>query len=252
MRDALTHGLAEAGVVLMPRTLPAAMRWSSGTVEVAMSDGRDLMTDQVLIATGRRPKTRDMGLEACGVALEGNGRVVVDAFSRSTVESIYAIGDVTDRVNLTPVAVREGHALADTLFGNRPTSVVHSNVASAVFSTPEIGSVGMTEQQAREQFDIVDIYKASFRPLKATLSGRREQTVIKLVVDGGTDRVLGVHIFGHDAGEMIQLVAIATRMGATKADFDATMAVHPTVAEEIVTMRNRTARYVRSAGTWAA
>lgn len=252
MRDALTHALGHAGVVVLPRTLPAAMTWSSGMVEVAMSSGQVVTADQVLIATGRRPATRDMGLEACGVALDRKGGVVVDAFSRSTVNSIYAVGDVTDRINLTPVAVREGHALADTLFGHRPTSVVHTNVASTVFSTPEIGTLGLTEEQACQRFDIVDIYRASFRPLKATLSGRREQTVIKLVVDGATDRVLGVHIFGHEAGEMIQLVAIATQMGATKADFDATMAVHPTVAEEIVTLRTRSARHIRAAGTKAA
>ena len=252
MRDALTHALADAGVAMLPRTLPRAITWSNGRVEVAMSHGDPLTADQVLIATGRRPTTRDMGLEACGVALDPKGGVIVDAFSRSTVESVYAVGDVTDRINLTPVAVREGQALADTLFGGRPTSVVHTNVASAVFTTPEIGSVGLSEEQACQQFDVVDIYKASFRPMKTTLSGRDEQTVIKLVVDGATDRVLGVHIFGHEAGEMIQLAAVATRMGASKADFDATMAVHPTVAEEIVTLRTRTARHVRAAGAKAA
>lgn len=213
-----------------------------------MSNGESLVADQVLIATGRHPVTRNMGLEECGVALRPSGGIMVDAFSRSSVESIYAVGDVTDRINLTPVAVREGHALADTLFGGRPTSVARSNVASAVFTTPEIGSLGLTEEQARQAYDVVDIYKAFFRPMKATLSGRQEQTVFKLVVDGATDRVLGVHVFGHEAGEMIQLIAVATRMGATKADFDATMAVHPTAAEEFVTLRTRTARHVRAAG----
>ncbi len=153
---------------------------------------------------------------------------------------------MTDRINLTPVAIREGQAVADTLFGQRPVSVDHDHVASAVFCTPEIGSVGLTEHQARERLAVVDIYRAAFRPLKATLSGRSEKMILKLVVDGITDRVVGVHILGHDAGEMIQMCAIAVHMGATKADFDATMAVHPTIAEEIVTMRSRTARHTRA------
>ena len=252
MRDALQVSLAEAGVTVLPRTLPTALGWSDGTVEAVLSDGSTGRFDQVLLATGRRPATRDLGLEAAGVALDRVGAIVVDAFSRSTVASIHAVGDVTNRINLTPVAVREGHALADTLFGGRPTSVDHDKVAAAVFTTPEIGTVGLTEVQARARFDVVDIYKASFRPLKATLSGRAERTIIKLVVDGTTNRMLGVHMFGHEAGEMIQLVAIAMQMNATKADFDATMAVHPTVAEEFVTLRTRTARHVRAPGTGAA
>lgn len=247
MRDALTDALADIGVRLKPQVLPAAVTWN-GKAEVAFTDGEVRAYDQVLMATGRRPATRHLGLEACGVTLNRSGAVVVDAFSRSTAEGIHAVGDVTDRINLTPVAVREGHALADTLFGGRPTSVSHDNVASAVFTTPEIGSVGLTEDQARDRLDIVDIYKASFRPLKATLSGRSEKTIIKLVVDGRTDRVVGVHVFGHEAGDMIQIVAIALQMSATKADFDATMAVHPTVAEEFVTLRTRTARHVKPAG----
>ena len=247
MRDALTDALADIGVRLKPQVLPAAVTWN-GNAEVVFTDGEVQAYDQVLMATGRRPATRHLGLEACGVTLTRQGAVVVDAFSRSTAEGTHAVGDVTDRINLTPVAVREGHALADTLFGGRPTSVSHDNVASAVFTTPEIGSVGLTEAQARERLDIVDIYKTAFRPLKATLSGRGDKTIIKLVVDGRTDRVVGVHVFGHEAGEMIQIVAIALQMNATKADFDATMAVHPTVAEEFVTLRTRTARHVKPAG----
>ena len=249
MRDALTQSLTDAGVTLLPRNLPAAMTWSDGQAEVALSDGRTASVDQVLIATGRRPATRGLGLEEVGVMLDGGGAIVVDAFSRSTVDSIHAVGDVTNRINLTPVAVREGHLLADHLFGQSPASVVHDHVASAVFTTPEIGTVGLTEKEARARFDVVDIYKANFRPMKAILAGREERTVIKLVVDGATDHVLGAHIFSHDAGEMIQILAIAVRMGATKADLDATMAVHPTAAEEIVTMRTRTARHVRAAGS---
>ncbi len=246
MRDGLADALVHAGITLMPRTLPRALNWADGQVEVAMPDGTTLAVDQVLVATGRDPNTRGLGLKEAGVALDRKGAVKVDAFSCSTVPSIHAVGDVTDRVNLTPVAVREGHALADTLFGNRPTSVDHAHIASAVFCTPEIGSVGQTERQARRSCAVVDIYRASFRPLKATLSGRQDRIVFKLVVDGMTDRVLGVHILGPEAGEMIQMCAIAVLMGATKRDFDATMAVHPTMAEEIVTMRTRTARHVRS------
>ncbi len=247
MRDGLAEGLREAGITLLPGTLPRALTWSDGQVEVAMPDGTTLTVDQVLVATGRAPNTRGLGLEAAGVELDRKGAVKVDPFSASCVPSIHAVGDVTDRINLTPVAVREGHALADTLFGGRPTSVDHDHVASAVFTTPEIGSLGLTEAEARRRHDVVDIYRAFFRPLKAALSGRKEKVVFKLVVDGITDRVLGVHILGPDAGEMIQVCAIAVRMGATKRDFDATMAVHPTMAEELVTMRSRTARHVRSA-----
>jgi glutathione reductase (NADPH) len=171
------------------------------------------------------------------------GGIAVDAYSRTSVPNIYAIGDVTNRINLTPVAIREGHAFADTVFGNRPTIVDHTNVPTAVFSEPEIGAVGLTETQARERLARVDIYKSTFRPLKATLSGRHSRVLMKLVVDAATDRVVGVHIVGEGAGEMIQLISVAVKMGATKADLDATMAVHPTSAEELVTMRQPTARY---------
>jgi glutathione reductase (NADPH) len=171
--------------------------------------------------------------------------VKVDAFSKSGIDSIYAVGDVTNRVALTPVAIREGHAFADTVFGGKREAVDHSNIPTAVFSTPELGCVGLTEAQARAAFDCVDIYEARFRPLKAALSGRGEKTLMKIVADGETDRVLGVHILGEDAAEMAQLLGIAVRMGAKKADLDATMALHPTSAEELVTMRTRTARFER-------
>ena len=246
MREGLAHALSEAGITLLARTLPIALSWSNGQVEVAIPGGSTITVDQVLVATGRIPNTRGLGLGDAGVATDAAGAVMVDAFSRSTAPSVLAVGDVTNRINLTPVAIREGQAVADTLFGPRPVSVDHDHVASAVFCTPEIGSVGLTEHQARDRFPIVDIYKAAFRPLKATLSGRSEKMILKLVVDGITDRVLGVHILGHDAGEMIQMCAIAVHMGATKTDFDATMAVHPTIAEEIVTMRSRTSRHTRA------
>src|SRR5581483_5451671 len=161
---------------------------------------------------------------------EKNGGIAVDAFSKTSVDNIYAIGDVTHRINLTPVAIREGHAFADT-----------------VFSQPEVGTVGLTENQAREKFSAVDIYKATFRPMKATLSGRDTRMLMKLVVDGVSDRVLGIHIVGDGAAEMVQVLGIAVKMKATKADFDATMALHPTAAEELVTMRTPSARHVRAA-----
>jgi glutathione reductase (NADPH) len=200
-----------------------------------------------MAAIGRYPNTSALGLERVGVALNEVGAVKVDSYSKSSVGNIYAVGDVTDRVNLTPVAIREGHAFADTVFGGRPTAVDHDDIATAVFSQPEIGTVGLTEAGARARYPRVDIYKSKFRPLKHTLTGRDENMLMKLVVDGETGRILGCHVLGPDAGEMAQLVGIAVKMGATKADFDATMAVHPTAAEELVTMRQPTRRLRRAA-----
>ncbi|MDR3469329.1 MAG: glutathione-disulfide reductase [Xanthobacteraceae bacterium] len=212
-----------------------------------LSSGASLASDQVLFAIGRHPNVANLGLETAGVAINpGNGGIAVDEHSRSSVPHIYAVGDVTHRVNLTPVAIREGHAFADSVFGNRPTAVDHANIPTAVFSQPEVGTVGLTETQAREQCERVDVYKAIFRPMKATLSGRDTRILMKLVVDGTTDRVLGCHIVGPEAGEMIQVVGVAVKLKATKADFDATMAVHPTAAEELVTMRTPFARYTRT------
>ena len=245
MRNGVRDALAHAGVQFHFGALPAKIEKTGAGLRVALNDGGNLDVDQVLVATGRRPHTSGLGLEAAGVELDSAGAVKVDAFSRSSVASIYAVGDVINRVNLTPVAIREGHAFADTVFGGKSFSVAHDGIATAVFTTPEIGTVGLTEEQARRDFDVVDIYSASFRPMKATLSGRAEKTIMKIVVDGKSDRVLGVHILGHDAGEMAQLLGIAVKMGATKADFDATMAVHPTAAEELVTMRTRSARHER-------
>jgi glutathione reductase (NADPH) len=214
---------------------------------VALSDHKSFTVDRVMFATGRRPNVAGFGLEKLGVALAQNGGIAVDEYSRTSVSHIYAVGDVTNRINLTPVALREGHAFADTVFGGKPTRVDHADVPTAVFSEPECGAIGLTEAQACAQFGKVDIYKTTFRPMKATLSGRDTRTFFKIVVDGATDRVVGCHIVGPDAGEMIQLVGIAVKMGATKADFDATMAVHPTAAEELVTMREKAASYVREA-----
>jgi glutathione reductase (NADPH) len=214
-----------------------------GSLKGTTRGGVTLEADQIMFAIGRSPNTASLGLEAAGVALDADGAVKVSPESQSSVPGIYAVGDVTNRVNLTPVAIREGHAVADTLFGNKPWAVDHALIPTAVFTTPEIGTVGLTEAQARAKHAIVDIYKTSFRPMKATLSGREDRMILKLVVDGTSDKVLGVHILGEDAGEMAQLLGISLRMGATKADFDATMAVHPTASEELVTMRTRTARY---------
>jgi glutathione reductase (NADPH) len=247
MREGLREELGHAGVMFGFERLPTRIEKRDGALHVALSNGDNLVVDQVLIATGRRPNTAGLGLEAVGVALDSAGAVKVDAWSATNVPTIHAVGDVTNRINLTPVAIREGHAFADTLFGGRKIAADHESVPSAVFTTPEIGAVGLTESEARERYAIVDIYRARFRPMKAILSGRREHTIMKLVVDGATDRVLGAHILGHDAGEMIQLLGIAVKMKATKADLDATMAVHPTAAEELVTMRTRSERFERAA-----
>jgi glutathione reductase (NADPH) len=213
-----------------------------------LSNGSSIASNQVMFAIGRHPNVADLGLEKAGVAINpGNGGIAVDHFSRSSVPNIYAIGDVTHRHNLTPVAIREGHAFADTVFGKKPVEVDHSSIPTAVFSQPEVGTVGLTETEARARFSHVDIYKTAFRPIKATMSGRETRVLMKLVVDGVTDRVLGCHIVGDAAAEIIQAVAIAIKMKATKADFDATIALHPTAAEELVTMRNPTARHVREA-----
>jgi glutathione reductase (NADPH) len=213
-----------------------------------LSNGSSIASDQVMFAIGRHPNVKGLGLEKAGVALNAaNGGIMVDHFSQSSVPNIYAIGDVTHRLNLTPVAIREGHAFADTVFGKRTVQVDHADTPTAVFSQPEVGTVGLSEEEARARFSHVDIYKATFRPMKATLSGRDTRILMKLVVDGRSDRVLGCHIVGDGAAEIVQVVAIAVKMKATKADFDATMALHPTTAEELVTMRTPSARHVRQA-----
>jgi glutathione reductase (NADPH) len=196
-----------------------------------------LETDLVMYAIGRIPNTENMGFETAGVSIGGDGAVMVNEYSQSSVPHIYAIGDCTNRLNLTPVAIREGHFFAETVFGKRPMAVDHHNVASAVFSHPPVGTVGMTEAFARLHCGAIDIYRTSFRPLKHTLSGRDEKTMMKLVVERASQRVVGVHMVGLDAPEIVQSIAIAVKMGATKQQFDATMAVHPTAAEEFVTLR---------------
>jgi glutathione reductase (NADPH) len=236
VQDALAAAYAHRMDLRLGRTLRGIERHGSG-LSVTLDDGSVIETDQVLLATGRRPNVEGLGLDRVGIVPDAVGAIPVDDYSRTQVPSIFAVGDVTNRANLTPVAIREGHAFADTEFGGKPTTVDHHLIPTAVFSTPEIGTVGLTEEAARRACERIDVYKASFRPMKATLSGREERIVMKVLVDCASDRVLGVHIFGHDAGELIQAVGIAVTMGATKADFDRTIAVHPTAAEELVTMR---------------
>jgi glutathione reductase (NADPH) len=204
-----------------------------------LTGGETLNADTIMFAIGRSPNTVGLGLEAAGVKLDGEGAVVVDGNSQTTTPSVYAVGDVTNRANLTPVAIREGHAFADTVFGNNSWHVDYSTIPTAVFSTPEIATVGFSEHEARTQFGEIHVYKVRFRPMKAILAGRDEPMLMKLVVDGATDRVLGVHVVGPDAAEIIQVAAIAVRMGAKKADFDQTMALHPSAAEELVTLREK-------------
>jgi glutathione reductase (NADPH) len=206
---------------------------------VCYTDGPHQKTDLVLFATGRKPNTAKLGLERAGVKLAADGAVIVDQYSRSSVESIYAIGDVTNRINLTPVATAEAMWLAKTLFGGKPTPVDHDNVPTAVFANPNLATVGLSELQARERYGEVDIYKTYFRPLKLTLTEKKERVFMKLVVERASQRVVGAHMIGPDAGEIIQGLAIAVKLGATKAQFDATIGIHPTVAEEFVTMREK-------------
>jgi glutathione reductase (NADPH) len=247
VRQHLRVELEQRGIrVVCGRTITAIEQ--TGThYSVHVSDGNHIPADKVMFATGRVPNIAKLGLEAAGVTLAKNGGIAVDEYSRSSVPNIYAVGDVTNRINLTPVAIREGHAFADSVFGGKPTKVDHSNVPTAVFSEPEVGAVGLTEAEARARLPRTDIYKAMFRPMKATLSGRATSVLMKLVVDGLTDRVVGCHVVGEGAAEMAQLAAVAVKMGATKADFDATVALHPTAAEELVTMRKKTASYAQEA-----
>jgi glutathione reductase (NADPH) len=208
-------------------------------IRASLSTGEQVETDAVLFATGRVPNTAGLGLERAGVKLDASGAVIVDEYSQSSVESVYAIGDVTNRMNLTPVAIRDGHAFADTLYNQRPTPVDHSSVPSAVFTRPPIGTVGLTESDARRSHAEVEIYRTNFRPMRNVIAGNQERTLMKLVVDRATDQILGVHIAGDDAPEMIQLAAVAVKARLTKKQWDSTTALHPTAAEELVLMREK-------------
>jgi glutathione reductase (NADPH) len=239
LRSSLADEIVKKGIDLRTETNVTAIESADQGLRAVLSDGGHLDTGLVMYATGRHPNTADLGLEAAGVTLDRAGAIVVNEYSQTSVPNIHAVGDVTNRVNLTPVAIREGAAFAETVFNDAPTAVDHSNIATAVFSQPELGTVGLTEAEARDCYDTVDIYKSSFRPMKHTMSGRDERMFMKVIVDGASQRVVGCHIMGPDAGEMAQVLGIAVKMGATKADFDATIAVHPTAAEELVTMREK-------------
>jgi glutathione reductase (NADPH) len=231
LRDHLAAEMKKKGIEIRLQSDIARIDRSGNGVRVTLNDGAAFGAGHIMFATGRVPNVVGLGLDRAGVE--------VNAQSCTTVDNIYAVGDVTTRANLPPVAIREGHAFADSLFGGKPWVADHSLIPTAVFSQPEIGTVGLTEEQARAAHASVDIYKTSFRPMKHTLSGRDERMLMKLVVDGESDRVLGCHICGPGAGEMAQLLGISVRLGAKKSDFDATMAVHPTAAEELVTLREK-------------
>ncbi len=243
VRTTVHEGLKEAGVRVITDTVFERIdKRDDGAdlpLHLTLTNGLKLDADTVMMAVGRRANTEGLGCEAAGVELDRNGAVVVDAWSRTSAANIWAVGDVTDRLALTPVAIREGHAFADTEFNNRPWHFDHQEVATAVFSQPEVGTVGMSESEARAMYGKVDIYKTRFRPMKNMLNGDRSQVMMKLVVRPEDERILGIHIVGDDAAEMIQMLGIAVKMGATKPDFDRTCALHPSVGEEIVTMRTK-------------
>ena len=227
------------GIVIHCGTDVMRLEQTPTGIRAVVTDGTEREFDLVMYATGRRPNTEGLGLEGLGVEIGRQGQIVVDRFSQTPVPSIFAVGDVTGRINLTPVAIREGHAFADTVFGGKPTAFDHELVASAVFTQPEMGSVGLTEEAARDR-EPIEVYATAFRPMRTAFAGRPDRVLMKLIVSQASRKVLGCHIVAPEAGEMIQLAAIAIRMGATKEDFDRTCAVHPTMAEELVTMRKPT------------
>ena len=239
LRNALTTAMTSRGIHIIAGHIFTRIEKTQTGLAGHITGGEVVEADQIMFAIGRSPNTAGLGLEGVGVKLSGNGAVAVEGTWQTSVPSIYAVGDVTDRVNLTPVAIREGHAFADTVFGNKAWTVDYKAIPTAVFATPEIGTVGFSEHEARAQYGDIDIYKASFRPMKAILAGRDERMLMKLVVERASDRVVGVHILGPDAAEIVQMAAVAIRMGAKKSDFDQTMALHPSAAEELVTLREK-------------
>jgi glutathione reductase (NADPH) len=236
-RETLTDEMRKKGIDLRFDADIEKIEKNGTSLRATLNGGATIEADQILYATGRLPNTASLGLAEVGVQMNERGSVVVDDYSKTNVDSIYAIGDCTERMMLTPVAIAEGRAVAETLFNNNPMKPNYINVPSVVFSQPNLGTVGLTETEARARYAKIDIYKTTFKPLKHTLSGRGERTMMKIVVDHETDRVLGCHMVGPDAGEIIQGLAVAMNCGATKAQFDATIGIHPTAAEEFVTMR---------------
>ena len=242
LRVHLGEEMRGRGIDLRSSTQVGRIDKTPGGYRVTTTAGGRIETDWVMYATGRKPNTKRLGLAEIGVEMTENGAVVVDEWQRSTVKNIYAVGDVTDRINLTPVAIAEGRAIAETLFNDNPIRMDHSDVPSAVFSNPPIGTVGLSEDAARRRYSEIDIYQTRFRPMKNTLSGRAERTFMKLVIDAATERVVGCHMLGPDAPEIIQGLAVAVKCGATKRQFDQTIGIHPSAAEEFVTMREKLVR----------
>jgi glutathione reductase (NADPH) len=238
-RTFVHDSLAQNGIKIRTETQIARIEAANGKAPLRLHtpQGGMFETDVVMYATGRVPNTAGMGLEKIGVQLDKVGAVAVDEWSKTTADNVWAVGDVTDRINLTPVAIMEGHCFADTVFGNRPRKPDHRDVPSAVFCQPELANVGLTEEEARRTLGEVKIFTAAFRPMKYTVSGRQQRTFMKLIVEAATDKVVGVHMVGDDAAELIQGLAVAVKAGATKAQFDATVGIHPTAGEEFVTMR---------------
>jgi glutathione reductase (NADPH) len=237
LRQKLQDAYVNKGITVHTQAVFSRIERVGASLRAHLSDGAVIDTDLILHAIGRLPNTHGLGLDQAGVALAADGAIVVDAGSRTSQPHIFAVGDVTGRVNLTPVAIREGHAVADLLFGNKHWQVDHSLIASAVFSQPPLASVGLTEEQARDGDLEIKVFRADFRPMAYTIAGRQERALMKLIVDASSDKVLGAHMLGPDAPEIIQMAAIALGMGATKADFDRTVALHPSAAEEFVLMR---------------
>ena len=243
MRQGLHEAMVAKGIrIICHDHVQRVSKSAAGNLEVETINNGRLVVEQVMLALGRDPNTTGLGLEAAGVETNDRGAIVVDQYSRTNVPSIFALGDVTDRVQLTPVAIHEAMCFVETEYKNNPTSPDHDLIATAVFSQPEIGTVGLSEEAAAKKFEEIEVYRAQFRPMKATLSGRAEKMIMKLIVNAADRKVVGAHILGHDAGEMAQLLGITLKAGCTKDDFDRTMAVHPTAAEELVTMYNPTYR----------
>ena len=239
MRQGLHKAMVDKGIrILLTDVIEnvAKVEGDGGGLIATTKNGETIAVDTVMLALGRDPNTRGLGLEAAGVAMDERGAIIVDAYSRTNVPSIWALGDVTNRVQLTPVAIHEAMCFIETEYRGKPTTPDHDLIATAVFSQPEIGTVGLSEEDAAQRYAEIEVYRAEFRPMKATLSGRAEKMIMKLVVDAASRKVLGAHILGHDAGEMVQLLGISLKAGVTKDDFDRTMAVHPTASEELVTM----------------
>lgn len=237
VRAFLAQEMQKKGITLLFNANVASIEKKNDELIAYLTDGRRRVAHLIMYATGRKPNTQGVGLEEIGVELNQKGAVIINDCYQSSVSSIYAIGDVTDRVKLTPVALAEGMALAKGLYGNQSVHVDYTNIPTCVFSQPNIGTVGLTEEQARDEYNEIDIYKSTFKPMKHTLTDSCEMTLMKLIVDKKTDRIIGVHMVGPDAGEIIQGIGIAIKAGATKATFDSTIGIHPTAAEEFVTMR---------------